>query len=506
MRKKNLFKNVKTSLVFYFINIIFSFVLRIVFIKTLSADHLGLNGLFSNILTVLSFAELGIGSAIIYSLYKPLANDDEENIRMYMNIYKKAYRIIGVFIFSIGLLLIPFLSYFIAGDYSFININLIYVLFLLGSASSYFFSYNQNLLTADQKIDVVKKYVETGKLVIILFQGIVLLILKNYILYLIINILITFITNYILYRKTIKIYPFLNSDKPVKKISKEERTTLVKNIKALVMHKFGDILVNCVDNIVISAYLGLVFVGVYSNYLMIVNAITSIISLIINSIRSAVGNFISIESHKKIMDMFNELNLLLYIMYSFCSVCFLNLLNPFIGNIWLRDSSYLFSNFVVFIIAFNFLVKGLRATTLMFRNVYGLFVYDRYKPIFEGIVNLVLSIYFVQFFGVAGVLVATVITNLCINLFIEPFVVYKYAFNESVIKFYFDALYKIFTTCVMFSASIYVVNKIPGNGIINFVIIGMVSVIIWAICILIFYYPKKEFKNLINRAINKKLV
>lgn len=382
-------KNLRYALIGQFFGLIISFVARIFFIKILGEVYLGVNGLFSNILTVLSLAELGIGEAITYSLYEPLAKKDEKKCVMFMQLYKKIYNIIGVIIFILGLMITPFLNFFVAENTEIENLKFIFLLYVINTSASYFFSYKRNLIIADQNRYIVSFYRYIFYFLVNLFQIIFLYITKDFIIYLWIQIIMTLLENIAVSKKADNMYPFLKDKKKVK-MNKETKDVIKNNTKAMLMHKIGGVVVCSTDNIIISKFVSLVSVGIYSNYYMITNALNIIFSQIYSSITASIGNLCIMDDSNRQLEVFNQINFLGFWVYSFSSICLLCLLNPFI-ELWLGDK-YLFPMNIVLIIVVNFYTIGMRKAILTYREAAGLFYKDRWKSIFEAVLNLILSI------------------------------------------------------------------------------------------------------------------
>jgi len=289
MRSLNTIKNMYVSLIFHSLNIVLTFVCRTVFIKLLATEYLGLSGLFTNILSVLSLSELGIGNAIIINLYKPLAEKNENAICKYMNFYCRAYRVIGCFILLFGLVSMPFLEHMVKTSVEIPNIELIYFLFVTNSAVSYFCAYKRTILTADQK-----EYINTVNRNVFLiiqniFQIIVLILTNSYVLYVCVMVLCTILSNIRIMSIANKKYPYLNTNKT--KLNSDEIKELIKSLKAILYHKAGNTILNSTDNIIISVILGVYWVGLYSNYSMIIGVVTTFALIVFSACSASIGNF-----------------------------------------------------------------------------------------------------------------------------------------------------------------------------------------------------------------------
>lgn len=497
-------KNLIFSLVGQVAGVGINFVARIVFLKILTAEYLGLNGLFSNILSMLSLMELGVGSAMTFSLYKPLAQKDNEKIKSLMRLYRKAYITIGVLILIIGILITPLLPYFIDEMPNISeNINVIYILFVINTAISYFYSYKRSLIISDQKRYIATAYRYSFYFFLNIAQIVVLYITKNYIWYLITQIIFTFLENVALSIKADKMYTYLR-EKNIKKLKKEDTTKIKKNVIAMIGHKIGGIVVNGTDNIVLSKFVGLVEVGIYSNYYLIINALNIVLGQVFNAITASVGNLIAIESKERAYSVFKKTFFLNFWVYGFSSICLLVLFNDFI-TIWL-GSEYLFTMDIVLVLVINFYITGMRKAVLTFRDATGLYWEDRYKPFVEAIINLVSSIVLVQLLGTVGVFIGTFISTMTTCFWWEPYILYKYEFNLS-IKSYIKK-YSIYTSLVIIVGivTIFLCNIISISGLPGFIIKCIICVFIINVIFLIATYKTEEFryfKNLIMEFIKK---
>lgn len=493
MRSKSSAKNLVVALIGQAFGLIISFIARIIFVKFLSDEYLGLNGLFTNLLTMLSLVELGVGSALVYSLYKPLADGDNEKVKSLMDLYRKAYNIIGGVVLIIGILFIPFYRYLISEVPSISHLDFIYILFVLNTAISYFYSYKRSLIICDQKRYIATIYRYVFYFLLNVFQIIVLFLTHNYILYLITQVVFTWLENICISIKADRMYPYLN-DKNIKKLDKKELNTISKNVRAMLFHKIGGVVVNSTDNILISKLVGLIAVGMYSNYYLITSALDTITAQFFNAITASVGNLGACTNSKKVKETFNTTFFLNYLIYGVITVCLLILFNPFI-EVWL-GKKYLFDFGVVLVITICFYLKGIRKTCLTFKDALGLFWQDRYKPIIESIINLVASIILGIRYGVLGIFMGTIISTVTTSLWIEPYVLYKYYFKENII----DYLYRFIKYTLVVVLTYLIVQKIviliSINGILGLLIKGVVSLILSILIMTIVFIKTNEIKHM----------
>lgn len=493
MRVENSVKNLGVSWLGYILKIVLLFISRVVFIRVLNNEYLGINGLFSNVLSLLSLAELGIGSAIIFSLYKPIHKNDIKNIMAIMQFYKKTYIAIGIIIGTIGISLMPFLNIFIKNMPNIPNLKLIYALYVLNTASSYFFAYKAAFITANQKNYIVTLNNNIFNLLGIIIQIFILLLTQNFIFYLVIQIVCTILGNVTIAHIADSMYPFLKSKNKVK-LDSTIYHDIIKNTGALVLHKIGGVIVFSTDNIILSKIVGLVSVGIYSNYSMVVNALESIMLQVFIAISASVGDLgITKDSRKKI-DIFYVAFFTDFWMYSFVSSSLVVLLNQFI-KLWVGPK-YIFNMSIVLVLILNFYIKGMRNSVLTFKDGFGLFWYNRYMPIGECIINLGASIILAKMYGTIGVFIGTTISSITTCLWIEPKVLYKYGFKVSIKMYVIRYMMYFMLTCGITFMTYMFCNFVQGDTLIAFIIRLFICLIIPNITVILIFYRTKEFKYL----------
>ena len=499
-RVKNSIINFSVALVGQGIGLIVSFIARIFFIRILGGEYLGLNGLFTNILTVLSLAELGVGNAIIYSLYKPIAENDTEKCKSLMRLYKRFYTIIGIVVLVAGALVTPFLDVFIKEMPQINNIEIIYLLFVLNTSVSYFFSYKRNLIIANQSKYIATIYRYVFYVLLNVAQIIYLVVTKEYLGFLILQVLFTFLENVFVSRKAEKMYPYLK-EKNVSKLDEETKKSITTNVKALMLHKIGYIVVSSTDNIILSAIVGLNAVGIYSNYYMITNAINIIAGQVFNAITASTGNLCAVESVEKQKQVFKNINFLNFWIFSFATICLLILFNPFI-EIWV-GSEYLLPMSVVIVLAINFYMAGVRNCILTFREAKGLFYKDRYKSVIEALINLVVSIILAKQFGILGVFIGTTISFVLTCLWVEPYILFKDGFKSKPKEYFLDYFKKISLTFLVGGVLYYITSIIHGNLYLVFTIKLVICVLTSNIIYILLYRKTPEFNYFYHNIIKK---
>ena len=497
-RVLNSVRNILTGFLGQFITLITGFVSRTVFIQCLATEYLGVSGLFTNILSVLSLAELGIGTAINYALYKPLAEKDEEEVSRYMNFYSKAYIVIGIVIFVIGIVLLPFLKYLIkdAPDIK-ENLNLIYLIYLTNTSIGYFFAYKISLINADQRNYIVAAINYIAVVLQAIVQIVVLLLTKNFLLYLMVQFIFSIAQNLAIHFMANKLYPFLKKNKKLK-LNKNKKMKLVADIRDLMINKLSGILVNNTDNLIITYFKGLSIVGICSNYNLLIGIINTILLQFFNGVLASLGNLNAIEIREKREKYFRIMNFANFWMFAFCTICIITLIDDVI-TIWI-GSEYLLPNSIKYVLAANFYIIGMQNSVWSYKVTSGIFKQGRFILAIMAMINLVLSIKLGNKWGLFGILFATTIARLCTNVWYDPYAVYKIAFNKSCKEYYIQYIKNI----IVMLFTLLIINTIEknliiiGNTYITFIIKLMVSVIITNICFLLAFYKREEFKYIKN--------
>jgi len=434
-RVKNSARNMVTGTLYQILILGLNFVSRTIFIHLLGVEYLGINGLFSNILTVLSLAELGIGSAVIYGMYKPLAQQDTAKLTALVNYYKKLYNLIAVIVAALGLALIPFLGYLVNLNEPIEHLTAYYLLFLANSVMSYLFVYRTSIAIADQKSYKLKPYYMLVAVLQFALQIAVLLLTHNYMLYVAVQVCCSLLVNILSARKTTKMYPYI---KGKEELSKGEKSEILRNVKSFFFYKLGGVVLNNTDNILISIILGTVWVGYFSNYSLVITQIVAFTNIIFVSVQASVGNLNTEENIQKQYFVFKTLNLLSYWIYGFCCVCFCVLFQDFI-TLWL-GKDFLISQTAVYMIVTTFYLQGILWPLWCYRQTTGLFRHTKYVMFFAAVINLVLSIWWGYAFGLVGILAATVVARLATNIWFEPFKLHTLFFHRSPKKYYLGQL------------------------------------------------------------------
>lgn len=476
--------NIVTGLGGYAINTVVGLICRMVFTRTLSADYLGVSGLFANILTMLSLAELGIGSAIVYALYKPLATDDREKIASLVRFYGRCYQSIGIVVAAIGIIIMPFLKLLITEQPDIKeSIYLIYGIHLFNTASTYFFSYRSSLLMAAQQNYIV---IGTNYLITIgqsILQIVWLLATHEYIGYLLIQSIGTLIYNFSVSYIAKREFPYIVGNN-IKPLEKEEKRGLIKNVRALTVWKLSGLLVNSTDNIIISYFNGLAAVGLSSNYTLLSTTLNSLLNQLFNGITASVGNLNAIEVKEKKMSMFYSINLANFWLFGWAAIGIFTVSTDIVYLFF--GESYVLPLNIPFVIALNFYMVGMQSAVWTFKNTLGLFRPGRYLLILTAAINLICSVWLGKIWGLFGILFATALSRALTNTWYDPYAVFKYGFHESVLPYfgrYIKYTVTLFVTgFICYEICSFITYSAGINVILKFCVCSIVPNLIFLIC------------------------
>lgn len=490
-RVNNSIRNISSGIISTSLDMLSQFIIRGVFVFILGQEVYGLNSLFATIISILSLAEVGVGSVICFSLYKPIAENKQDEIIALMQLYKKYYRIIAFVILMLGILFIPFVPYFVgSGVFDIGYIYIIYSIFLFDAFASYFFSYNKTFLTAIQRNDVINWIrviylcITTGISVLALYLS------KNFITYLILWTTFRILENATSYIYVIKHYPFLNCKK--RYLLEEHKKQIVnKNIKALLFHKIGGILVLNSDSLILSRLDGIVTVGIYASYTMITSGIYKFTLQIFYGLKASIGDFAVQNNKENTKKLFDVLNFFSFLMYSWCSVYFINLCQPFM-TLWMGENNTV-SFLVLIVITVNFYMRGVRAPVDTFKDTQGIYWQDRYKPLVEGIVKIGFSLLLGYYMGFAGVLLGTTISSTLVLLTVEPYLVYKYAFDLSAKEYYINYAKEFLFTVVIIITTLFLnLQFINSTNLFITLIIRFLTCSIVPVIFIFLFFRKNE--------------
>lgn len=485
-RTKATVLNTSSAGIAQFIQLTFQFVSRTIFIQTLGVQFVGLNGLFVNILSYLNFAELGIGSAITFSLYKPLANEDWNQVSGIMHMFKRVYEIIAVIVLIAGIIITPFIPNLIknGGTTLGINIQIAFLLALANTVMSYLVTYKRTLLLADQRGYINAINTVGFNLAGQIIQIITLLIWHNFYVYLVIQACAMLLSNLRVSVVVDRQYKQLDMH-TASNVDPAIISTLKHNISGMVSSKMGGIIVNGTDNILLSFYIGLIEVGSYSNYSMIVTGLMQIFNQLVSAVAASIGNLgATVRQKTKVKRVFYQYFMVSSSVSLFLSVGFAGFASSFV-NIWLGSAS-VYSALPLFVISFNFFLQNLRQSLITYISSYGLYWFSRWKPVFESLINLLISWVLVKYtkLGVSGVLIGTIASNLLINIIWEAQIVMKHAIHENLFRFMRLYLTFIIVGMGIIYALVFMVRSYRQTSLFNGILISVSAEVISLIIIL----------------------
>lgn len=458
-RTKKSITNIVGSVVQQATTIILNFFARTIFIKTLGVEYLGINGLFTDILGLLSLADLGLNTAMMFSFYRPLAEQDENMLSALTTFYKKVYNIIAIVVAIVGFSLTPFVRFIVNIDKTITNLEICYLFSVMSVVISYLWVYKTSILTADQRnyyivrVQIIIAFIKTG------LQMLVLLFFESYILYLFIGIICNFLVNLIASRKAVKLYPFIERKQ---KLDDGSVYHIFRTLKSVIIFKLSSVLLNATDNTLISILVGTVAVGYYSNYLMINNKIISLFSVFFTSLTASIGNLIVAEKPEKRYEVFRCSQTISFIFCGIIIPCYVSLINDLI-SVWL-GTKFCLPTGVVFVVALNLYMSCAMQPLWSYREATGLYTKTKWVMLIAAVINIILSIIFGLYYGIAGILFASVLARVVTYVWYEPILLFGLYFNKSsrsyFISLILNFLFVILTTVVFFTLSkLFVVNS-----------------------------------------------
>ena len=466
------------------------FITRTALLYILGTEYLGLNGLFSSLLSFLSLAELGVSNALVYSMYKPVAEEDAQSVCALLALYRKLYRLIGTVILVAGLGCVPFLPLLISGDVpADMNLYLLYAVYLGNTVISYFlFAYRSSLLTAHQRTDVTNVIDSTVSAVTWVLQIGMLLIFRNYYAFVIFMPISNVAGNLIRLQYTKKHYPQYF---PKGKVDPETEASIFKKIKALMGAKLSTTVLHSSDNLVISAFLGLTMVTVYGNYFFLMNSVGSILGIIFASLLPGVGNSLVTESLEKNYRDFKRLVFLNNWLVGWCAVCFVCLYQPFM-KLWVGESLMLPFSVVVLIVIYFIFYQG-RKVVITYKDAAGLWWEDRYRPVVMAATNLVSNLILVQFIGIWGIIFSTVLSFL-VSVPWETCTVYKHVFKRSSKEYFLSLTWFLLVVTVASLVSLGLC-QLAAEGIWGLLIRGGICIVVPNVVFFLCFCKQEEFAD-----------
>lgn len=494
-RSKNATRNIVFGVILKIYQLGLPFAMRTIIMYELGVKYLGLNSLFTSILQVLNLAELGVGSAMVFAMYQPIAQENVETICALMKLYKIYYRVIGLIVFAAGMLLLPFIPKLIADDVpDGINIHVLYLLNLLATVFTYWlFAYKNSILQAHQRQDVISKvtiFTDTCKYVL---QIGMLFVFHNYYYYVCVQLLTQIFNNILTAVVSDKLYPQFQAEGKLPSKSLKE---INRKIKDLFTSKLGATIVSSADTVVISAFLGLETLAIYQNYYYIINAVMGFITIIHSSITAGVGNSMIVCDTEKNYQDFRIFTFLTCWIMAFCVSCFSGLFQPFM-KLWM-GKDFLLPYPMVILLCFYFWVYEYIMMASVYKDAGGIWHKDRFRPLLSGLVNLGLNVLFVRFLDLYGIVLSTIISMAVISAPWITINIFKLIFKRNAKKYVADLIYYLIVAIVTTSIIIIVLHFIPANTWTWFIVKAAVCVMLSNIIILLMMFKAAKFSDAVT--------
>ena len=490
-------QNAKRNLFFGMVNRLFTmlmpFASRTALIYTLGMEYVGLNSLLTSVLQVLNLADLGIGTAIVYALYEPVANDDVDAIRALMNYYRKVYRVIGCVIAVFGLLLMPLLPRLIKGEPpKDVSLTVLYLVYLANTVLSYWlFAYKQALPTAMQRVDVVSNVNTATNILLNLLQIVVLILWRSYYAYLFLIPFCTVLDNVLMSYYVDKTYP---EYKPAGRISDEMRASIRKRVAGLTIQRVCATTRNSLDSMFLSAFIGLTMTAVYNNYFLVMNVVTAVLSVVSTAVLPSVGNSIATDTPEKNYGDMCTMNYVYMLISGWCTSCLLCLYQPFM-KLWVGPQNMLGME-VVYLLVIYFYALKLGDIISLYASGAGLWWEMRNRAIAESVLNVGLNYIFVQLWGIAGIVLSTITSLMIMNFIFGTSIIFKYYFKNGKLGEYFWNQFKYFAVTALVCALTFAAcSHISGDGFIGFFLRGVACAVMTAVLYLAVYHSSPMFKK-----------
>ncbi len=455
IKKSDPLKNSASAVIGNVVNILVKFALQKIFLDSLGLEYSGLNGILTNIIAALNIAELGVGIAVTYNMYEPIKKKQTETVRALMKFYKKAYDIIALIVTVAGIVVMPFLHLIIRDEIPGVNIYFAYLIVLFGAAISYLLSYRQSLLYAMQNGRITTNVQTIGNVVIAGLQALLLIYTKNFYLYLAAKIAIQFIENIFLFRITKRKYPEY-CEKAVNRLDKKIEKDIFKKMRALFVHKASSFVIFSTDNIIISSFINVATVGLYSNYHMITSALETVFAQAIKALTPTVGHLLVDKDQKKNYKVFKKIRNVNFAMAMLSSVGLMALADLFI-RLWI-GKEYILPDYTLAILVAVHFQRVMRESFAVFKEAAGIYYEDRYVPIIESAINIVASILLVMWIGLPGVFIGTFLSSLVLWCYSYPKFVYKKLFGRT----YKQYAVEVFLYALIFAAAMMIISVIKS--------------------------------------------
>ncbi len=499
-RTSNALKNSGASLMNKLAQTILQFAMRTAFIRLLGNEYTGISGLFTDILQVLSLMELGLDTSMVYSLYRPVAQNDTKRISALMNFYRKAFTIIGVTVLAAGALCTPFLGHIVKNVPNIReDIRGIFLMYVATTAFSYFLVYRTILIRANQQSRIISNYTTVVYIAESIVEIMLLFVFRQFYAYLIVHFLATVVRNILLSRKAKAMYPeYLR--KSDERLSRMDRNKLMRDLACLTVYSTAGVVIYSTDSIFISAFVGTVEVAIIGNFSLIINSIRTLLERIVSATKPSIGNRAATSSTGKQEQIFDRMNFICFCCACFACTCFFTLLNPFVGGIWFNES-YRTSLAIIATMVVNFFIAVMVYPVESFRTANGLFIQGWFRPAIMAVLNIVLDFFMGKLWGIFGIFLATTISRVLTQVWFDPYLVYKHVFKEKVWHYYKEYVIYFFLTAASCAIAHLICEAlaVPGKYL-NFVIRAAVSAVVPVLLIFALYRKDEKLSSILRIA------
>lgn len=501
-KTKNASRNLKWGLVYRFSGLLIPFICKAGIIRIFGINYLGLSHLFASILNALNLAELGFGTTVVYFMYGAIANEDNERLRALLAYFRRVYKIIGIVILAAGIALTPFLPLLIKKDIpSDINIYVLYLMSLCATSLSYLlFGYKNSILTAYQRSSVLYAIYSLILVVESIYQIIAIFIIKNYYVYLASGILSSAAKNLLIYFYTKKHYPNLF---PCGDITQDEKKEINNKVRGLFYYSLGSVIVNSADSIIISSFLGLNISGIYGNYYYVITLLYGLLAVYYTSFRAGLGNSVVTDSVEKNYEQFKQLQFMQYWIIGWCTTCLLCMYQDFIYLYAGKDNLLPYG--IVICLSALFYCWKIQDVVYVYKEASGLWTSDKFRPIIGALINFTLNIISVQYIGLYGVVLSTVIISATLDLVWMPRALFKTYFKKSLWEYYRLLLIGLINFACMFIPTYMIADLVHvSSHFARLILVGIICISVPNILFVIINHRKKQF-HVILRIASRKL-
>lgn len=505
-RTRNSKRNIIWGVLYRIVLLVCPFVLRTVMIYIMGVEYAGLGNLFNSIIQVLSLSELGIGSALVYYMYKPISEKNVNVVNVLLNYYKKSYYCIGVFILIAAVVVTPALVYLISGGYpSDINIYSLYFIYIVNTCAGYFFGgYKRSILYASQHTDIESRICAVFTIIQYILQISILFVTKNYYIYIVVLPLMTIASNLTLGYIVDKKYPMYHAKGKIDKGTLQE---IKKKVGGIVLQKVGTVVLTSVDNIVVSAFLGLGILAIYNNYVFVLTALISILNVMLLSIIPSIGNSIVTEKKEKNLKDFQKFNFMYVVIISWCVTCLFSLYQPFM-KLWMGSklgSEALLETSMIILLCFYFYFLKLGDIVHAYNEACGLWEKRKFINISAAMLNLVVNIFLVKYIGLYGILLSTIISVVLITIPADAYVLFKYYFGDmELFRRFIANQWQYLLIAIVVTGVVYRICSFELNGDwVNFLVKSILACILTTVFYILIYIKKPLFKESYDFVKNK---